>query len=154
MSQIVIEAPGFDELIKDFNKAPRIVGEQIQQAVRRSAIHIQREAIKESPIDSGVLRSMINVTFPGEFSATISSDAKYSIYVHEGTPPHKAPFKPIAKWAQRKGIPAFPIWYKIQQKGTKANPFMKRGVKNAESDVKQEFDKAVKKVAHFLASGQ
>jgi HK97 gp10 family phage protein len=154
MSQITIEAPGFDDLIRDFSKAPDVVGAQLKNAVRRSAVIIQREAIKESPIDQGILRSQINVTFPGEFSATISSDAKYSIYIHEGTPPHKAPWAPIAAWAKRKGLPAFPIWYSIQQKGTKANPFMKRAAEKSENDIQGEFNTAVKKVAHYLANGE
>lgn len=34
------------------------------------------------------------------------------------------PFEPIKRWAEFRGIPAFPVWYKIRMEGVTAHPFL------------------------------
>lgn len=37
-----------------------------------------------------------------------------------------APYGPIAAWAAFRGLPAFPVWYKIRTVGADAHPFLRR----------------------------
>jgi len=53
----------------------------------------------------------------------------YAQFVNEGTRPHTPPFEPIQVWARRKlgdEDLAGPVWQKIRQEGTDANPFVQR----------------------------
>jgi hypothetical protein len=45
--------------------------------------------------------------------------------LEEGTGPiPNAPWAPIAAWADFKGLPAFPVWWKIRTVGVDAHPFL------------------------------
>lgn len=47
--------------------------------------------------------------------------------LEEGTGPiPNAPFGPIKAWADFRGLPAFPIWWKIRQVGIDEHPFLAR----------------------------
>lgn len=37
-----------------------------------------------------------------------------------------APYVPIAAWAEFRGLPAFPVWWKIRSEGVDAHPFLQR----------------------------
>ena len=47
------------------------------------------------------------------------------LILQRGTGPiANAPFGPIAAWAESKGLPARPVWYKIKTKGVAAHPWL------------------------------
>ena len=47
--------------------------------------------------------------------------------LEEGTGPiANAPWAPIAAWAEFRGLPAFPVWWKIRTVGVDAHPFLER----------------------------
>lgn len=151
---ITVEAPDLVDLMRDFSNAPARIQKEITTALRKSAVTVQREAIQEAPVNDGLLRANIKVDFPTENSAVVYSGAKYSIYVHEGTRPHFAPFKPIERWARKKGLPAGAVWRAIAKKGTKANKYMDRATKNSERHVQSIFSDANREVAQYLAKGK
>ena len=59
----------------------------------------------------------------------------------------RAPWSPIKAWADFRGIPAFPVWWKIRTEGVEAHPFLQRTVDSFESDV----DAARSKLADDVA---
>ena len=149
---ITVEVPDLVKLESDFKRAPSKVTEEIEKALTKSAILIQRNAIKESPIDTGRLRS--NIIYRVFFgTAVISPNVDYAVYVHEGTRPHSMPFNAVEPWARRKGIPAGAVWQSIRHKGTKGNPFMRRAAEQSGDGVRKFFKDAADNVGKFLAKG-
>lgn len=63
----------------------------------------------------------------------VGSNLDYATYVHEGTRPHWPPIAAITPWALMKGIPPGALAASIARKGTRANPFVKRGFAQTES---------------------
>jgi len=60
-------------------------------------------------------------------NAVVGTNVEHAPYIEFGTRPHRAPFKAISDWVDRKGIDpkaAWPIWKKIAKEGTKAKPFL------------------------------
>lgn len=59
--------------------------------------------------------------------ATIGTNVEHAPHIEFGTRPHRAPFKAISEWVDRKGIDPkakWPIWKKIATKGTPPRPFL------------------------------
>lgn len=54
--------------------------------------------------------------------------------LEEGTGPiPNAPFAPIAAWAEFRGLPAFPVWWKIRTVGVDAHPFLEPTINDPSS---------------------
>ena len=63
----------------------------------------------------------------------LGSRLAYAEVVQTGAPPHIPPFEPIQIWARRKlndESAAGPVWQKIRQEGTDANPYVDRAFEN------------------------
>jgi len=48
----------------------------------------------------------------------------------------RAPWTPIRLWANFRGLPAFPVWWKIRTKGVAAHPFLDRTLAASEADIR------------------
>lgn len=46
-----------------------------------------------------------------------------------------APWAPIKKWARKRGLPAFPVWYKIRTRGVAAQPFVEATRERGQADI-------------------
>lgn len=64
----------------------------------------------------------------------------------------RAPWAPIAKWAGFRGLPAFPIVYKIRTQGVSAHPFLQRTLNDTEPDLSETLDDIVGDIAAYLFS--
>jgi HK97 gp10 family phage protein len=144
---IDLQVKGLEDVSNRFKKAPLIVATRLETALVASSLIAQRDIRKETPVDRNRLRNSILIQRLGRFALSVGTNVKYSIYVHEGTRPHRAPYGPIAQWARRRGIPAYPVWLSIMRKGTKPNPFFKRGVTAAEPAVINQFEYAGRLIA-------
>lgn len=63
----------------------------------------------------------------------LGSRLPYALFVQTGTRPHTPPFEPIQVWARRKlgdESAAGPVWQKIREEGTDADPYMTRAFEN------------------------
>lgn len=144
---IDIDIIGLEDVAARFKRAPEVVAARLITALNVSALAAQREIRKEAPTDRARLRNSVQIQALGRFALSVGTNVKYAIYVHEGTRPHRAPWDPIERWARRRGIPAFPVWYSIMKKGTKANPFFERGTKAAEPAINNQFEYAGRLIA-------
>ena len=72
----------------------------------------------EAVYDTAMQRLEVGPTaMRGQYSA--------GIILERGTQPiANAPFGPIAAWAESKGLPAGPVWWKIKTKGVSPHPWL------------------------------
>jgi len=145
--QFDIKVEGLERLQNAFQRAPEIVGREVQQALNLATIKVQGEARKEAPVKTGNLRRMIVFTVE-PFRGIVESKAEYGVYVHEGTKSHI--IRPLKKKALYWKGAEHPVKI-VHHPGFKGNPFMERGAKNAESDVQKIFQKAVENITNQLA---
>ncbi|MCK5160379.1 MAG: HK97 gp10 family phage protein [Candidatus Aureabacteria bacterium] len=108
---------------------------KIAKALKASALIIERKAKQKCPVDTGFLRASIHSRLMDWNHVRVGSTmAKYAAPVEFGTKPHRPPFAPIKRWAERHGIPeaAYPILLKIQREGTEAQPFLRPALLESE----------------------
>lgn len=84
MPTISIKIANIDQIRRAFQKAPALTAKKIDQAVKKSALKIQADSMKRTPVLTGRLRASHQTTF-GPLRATIQPTADYAIYVHQGT---------------------------------------------------------------------
>ena len=117
----------------------------LQQAVNTSALLMEsniKKEIQSTVTDTGILASSV-ITTTGTLRAEVGPTVDYGIYVEKGTDPHFPPISAISPWAKRHGIDPFALQQSIGKKGTEANPFFERAVKDSISGVKTIFEKAI-----------
>jgi len=133
---ITVEVLGkkeFEQYIETYTEE-KVQG--IKDVVNESGINVQAGSKKRAPVGvSGYLRSMIHLNMQDAgLTAEVIAAAMYSEYIENGTGPaagHKRYMPPpgvLLDWMKKKGIPEdkeFMIRWKIYQKGTKPQPFMK-----------------------------
>lgn len=117
---------------------------EILTRVALSAVAYSKE---EAPVKTGNLRRTIHVASVSDTSATIAVSANYARFVHQGTRAHV--IKPrrarILRWPNgagarrltgtaRTGTRDFVFARVVHHPGTKANPFLVRGIKRAAAD--------------------
>lgn len=117
------------------------IEEAAQGALRESLLLLEREVVLEIERDnlqvSGDLKnSIVSDVDIKTLTATLGSNQKHAIYVHEGTKPHWAPLNAIRTWVVMKtGLKgdeadkrAKQVWLGIAKKGTKPHPFFTRAI--------------------------
>ena len=145
MPQIDIKISNLTELRQAFAAAPDMVRGVLNGAISRSALIVQRNARIESPVDTSRLRGSIGIAL-GPMSATIVPNAKYAVFVHEGT----------GRFARGGGGRSTPWVYKGSDgnfhwtAGQRPNPFMDRAADRSRSSVQALFDAAVSRIVEAL----
>jgi len=104
--------PAADPLLNYF----QTVGKAIERRARQNAAKSE---------DTGELGRRITFRYVPPNLAEVVSEAKHSVFVHEGTRPHWPPPGALAGWARRHGIPEFLAARSVAEHGTKANPFLR-----------------------------
>jgi len=116
-------------------KAKDSVLDSTMKLVEDIAIDFSNELKQEAPVDRGRLRQSIQITKVRDgFKVFPSVD--YAYYIQHGTDPHHVPIEPLKVWARRKlgqESAAYAVEKKIAKKGTDANPFITRAIKNLEA---------------------
>ncbi len=115
----------------------------IEAGLIRAAGAVEAEAVRETPVVSGNLADSIRKYVDMvRLRATIGPQAKYAVFVNQGTGiygPHKTPIVPTTKkalaWVSpmrigNRWISGFMVRRSV--KGQKANPFMARALKKIE----------------------
>ena len=141
-----ITIPRLAELKSKFQQAPSMIAAGLDTAVKMSAGKIVEEVKKETPVKTGYLKGGIIPAF-SFLKAIIAPRAKYSVYVHEGTRPHD--IYPVRKKALFWKGALHPVMH-VHHPGTKANPFMVRGLANARPEVEDIFKQVIDKTLEKL----
>jgi HK97 gp10 family phage protein len=136
---VKVKITGVDEIIKQFNKAPKVVAKHANDAIKKSVFTLLANARPNTPVDRGFLRGAAMVTTFEQLKGMLKNQAPYAVYVHEGTQPHYVPIKAIEGWADRHGIPPWAVQKSIMRKGTKAKPFFRDSVEASEEEIQKFF---------------
>lgn len=81
---IKIEIKNKAQIKAAFNQAPSIMRRNLNVAIRKSFVSIERDSRINTPVDTGRLRSS-HRTFFRDMYGELSTNVFYSIFVHEGT---------------------------------------------------------------------
>lgn len=76
--------PALSILQKKFGDMPDNIQNKLAVAIKKSALDIEGEAKKVTPVDTGRLRASIFTTI-NPMSAIVEPKTNYAIFVHEGT---------------------------------------------------------------------
>ena len=119
-------------------------------AIKKSIINFQRTAIKETPVDTGNMRTSYDTRF-WHLEWELRNTKEYGVFVHEPTRPHWTKAENLQGWADRHGIPVGAVQRSIAKKGTKGNPWMTRTLEKEAWSVEvifnNEFSKLLKKLS-------
>lgn len=102
----------------------------LRRALYKSMVKMKELAIRNAPVDLGMLRSSINLK-PNITNADkyiLSDGVSYGVFMEYGTRPHWAPIKPLIEWAKRHGGDegfGYALQQKIAKVGVSAHPFMR-----------------------------
>ncbi len=142
-------------VLQKLPQATRIIGGELQLALRDASTLVWQRSIETAPASIGVLKKSITRDLYPTYGK-IYPTVQYGLYVHEGTAPHWPPLseiKPggsIYRWAQKKGIPPFLVARAIARKGTKAQPWMAKVAKDYAGEVQEVFIKALTRAVDKL----
>ena len=84
MPNIQVRITNLAEIQAAFKSAPIKMARNLNDAIRRSALAVQRQSMINSPVLTGNLRASHQSIFE-PLKATIQPMANYAIFVHEGT---------------------------------------------------------------------
>lgn len=149
---VSIHIEGMEELKKLVAKVPGVTARELTVAVGKSVATIESHAKREAPVNKsyggGNLRQMIKSYMLGRFSGAIESNAKYSVFVHEGTRPHVILPKAKRALANRRTDEMF--GKRVNHPGTRANPYMTRAIEKSKDAINGFFHKAILNITKIL----
>lgn len=152
MNNVKVEIKGLGKLDDALRKAPVFTLNEISKAVQKSALTVQNNAIKESPVNKqtggGNLRQNIRMTMETKTRAAVISKAPYSIFVEEGTRPHEIKVKYKKVLANKRTGQVF--GKVVHHPGTRANPYMQRALTGSKQAIDEFFKKAVLNIIKSL----
>lgn len=138
-----IEIENINEIREVFRFYPKLADREIRRGLYKAGKLILRVEKRETPVGvTAQLRGSIGMRLTAG-SVMITPKKKYAIDVHEGTKPHYVPIKgkraPLRIWAIKHGINPYALQKAIARKGTKANPFVNRTVRQTREKVMKIF---------------
>jgi len=121
-------------LVFDLDELERDLDAETARILEDIANTLVNEMKKEAPTGATAdLQRSIQIFRRSSGEIVLGSRLDYAEFVQTGTRPHTPPFEPIAIWARRKlgdESAAWPVWQKIRQEGTDANPYLDRAMEN------------------------
>jgi len=128
------------KLINATKKEPMIALQEINNAIKKSALKVQSLSQRNAPVNTGALRQSIASRFE-PLKGIVEVFAKYAIYVHEGTRPHD--IYPVNKKALANVRKGLMFGKHVKHRGSKPNPFMKRSSDQATPFITNYFKTAL-----------
>ena len=89
---VTVEIKNLEQIRSAFRKAPEIMASELDRAIQKSIFAIQRDSMKNTPVDTGRLRASHRTKF-SSLKGELDVGASYAIYVHEGT--HRMKSRPF-----------------------------------------------------------
>lgn len=113
--ELSIKIENINEIKKFLESRPARIKGELNKAVKKTVLSVERQTKINSPVDTGLMRASVNSrTYGRELAGEVIAGVEYAIYVHGGT-------------------------YKMR-----GRPFMAMAVKTMESDIQKFFKDAVK----------
>lgn len=136
---IEVEIPNLKELLFNLKRYPAISEKWLQKAIVASGAELHKMAKRGVvPWRTGRLVSSFMVRI-GRLMARVWPTVKYAIYVHEGTQAHEIlPRVKMALYWEGARHPVRRVWHP----GTRANRFLVRMVRLAQSNIAKHFKAA------------
>ena len=155
-----------DPALRDIKKAltampsrtPRIVARRMKMLGPR-VVNRMREAVEENRYTGALSDSIRDDYSNAGMTVTVGPTAKRGkwdagLLLELGTRPiPNCPWMPIKAWADFRGIPAFPVWYKIRTEGVNEHPFLERTINMIGGDVQIEMNRMADEMAHAALYG-
>jgi hypothetical protein len=125
----------------DPRDAQEELGDAAAQIAEEVAVELANNLRIEAPVGAtGRLQESFQLFRRGGGVVFLGSRVPYAYGVWKGKPPHEPDFEAIRKWSRRKlgdESAAGPVYSKIKEEGTDANPFVDRAVDNTLQRVSQ-----------------
>lgn len=84
MPQVNITITNIDQIRRAFDVAPMEMTKQLNLAIKKTLIHIQRKSMINTPVLTGRLRGSTTTSF-GSLRGEVGTHTNYDLFVHEGT---------------------------------------------------------------------
>jgi hypothetical protein len=153
---IKIEIENLDKLIKDLEKYPAISIKYTNKAIASALTRIKDEATQNTPIGaSGRLKASWYVKM-GQLEGSLRNVMQekggrfYGYDVEKGREPFYISPQDIGAWAKKKNLNPYAVSKSISRKGTKANPFFEKSIRNVEDGINKDFDEALENITKEL----
>ena len=107
------------------------------------AVDRMREAVEPNRYTGALADSVDHHPQDDGYTQAIYPDAKRGTWdagalLELGTQPiPRAPWAPIKAWADFRGLPAFPVWWKIRNEGVNPHPFLERTMQALEPQINE-----------------
>ena len=125
------------------DKFPAIARKYADQAISDSLFAIDREQKPLIPVSTSHLKNSFKASF-SPFQGVFGSNLPYAYDVEYGTGPHQVEMTDeFINWCKKKGLNPRVIARSIAKKGTKANPFMEKGISMAKSKIDEYWKNAL-----------
>ena len=128
-----------DKALQAKLRNPEFLRGPVRQFLLKSAILMEANVKKATPVDTGRLRA--SITHKVEpFRAIVGTNVAYAPHVEFGTRPHWPPLAALQPWAQRHGFPpgrqgAFLVARAIARRGTRARHMFQKGVEQSRGEI-------------------
>ena len=114
-----------------------------ERFIKRGTEEIEGQIKRETPVDTGRLRSSITRNLTDPLTGRVGTNVKYARYVEFGSRPHWPPLSAMQPWARRHGFPAgrqgaFLVARAIAKRGTKARKMFQKGMQNSRGAIAAE----------------
>lgn len=161
--RVVIESPDLQRVKDNIAQLPRWMPAIVRTHLKTLgtvAVDTMREAVAEHRY-TGSLEDSIRAQFTDNGKTlTVGPTVKRGrwdggLILEMGTRPiPKLPWMPIKKWADFRGVPAWPIFYKIKTEGVTPHPFLDRTMKALEPRIDEAVRRMAEAVAEAVVSGR
>lgn len=141
-------------LIETQNNMQRVAadlhGQPMLNAMRHSALLVERDAKRNAPVDTGRLRASITsqVHTAGvmgrDVRGVVGSNVIYAAAVELGSKPHFPPIRAIETWARRKGLNPYAVAKAMAKKGTKPKRYLQRAFESNQARIVRLIGAAVR----------
>lgn len=84
MARINVEIQNINEIRAAFRQAPMLMAFELDRAIQKSIFAIQRDSMRNTPVDTGRLRASHSTKF-SPLKGELDVGASYAPYVHDGT---------------------------------------------------------------------
>lgn len=88
-NEISIKITNLEQIKSAFGRAPALMSRGIGDAIKKTALTVQRKSMINTPVDTGRLRASTYSKF-SPFTAVVGTNTDYDMFVHNGTRFQKA----------------------------------------------------------------
>ena len=151
-----------EQIVANLQKFPQwwpVVVREYFPPLGERVSEIMRQVVEPHRYTGALSDSITSEYNDGDQSVSIFPTAMRGQYdagqiLELGTRPiPNAPYGPIAAWADFKGLPAFPVWWKIRNEGVNAYPFLQDTLDAADEHIHETMRRMLSQLADDILTG-